>query len=222
MPRYPRIPTGRTWRDLPSSPPTTFVPAPVLADEVAEPETRRLNVWPFVAGGLAVILVGFIVGLLLPRDSAAEQDLGAPSTESLPDVIIPPAPDLPEQSSTTVPDMTPAPIVDEIFGIPSPPTGWQIVSNFTQASSDRVDQMIILSNGLTEIRVSAFAAATEPELPIGDGVTVRGEDGVMTQPVNGRFVVSWIEPGKITFAIDAPDDFGLTDALELAKSLEIK
>ena len=178
--------------------------------------------WPFVAGGLAVILVGFIVGLMLPRESAAEEDLGAPSTESLPEVIIPPAPDLSEQSSTTLPDLIPAPIVDEIFAIPTPPTGWQIVSNFTQASSDRVDQMIILTNGLTEIRVAAFAAAAEPGLPIGDDVTVRGEDGVMTQPVDGRFVLTWIEPGKITFSIDAPEDFGLADALELATSLEIK
>jgi hypothetical protein len=194
-----------------------------LEEVVLEPEPSRLNIWPFVAGGLAVILVGFIVGLTLPREGAAEdQSLGATPETTLPDVIIPPAPDLPEQSGSTTPSLIPAPVVDEIFAIPAPPVGWEVISNFTQASSDRVDQMIILTNGLTEIRVSAFAAASEPELPLGDDVTVRGQQGAVTRPVEGRFVVSWIEPGKITFSIDAPDEFGLPEVLSLAEALELK
>lgn len=224
MPRYQRIPTGRSWRDLPPSPPANFVPAPVLEDDAPRPEQRRLNIWPFVAGGVAVILLGFVVGLVLPRaGGSAEASLGEtePGT-TLPDVIVPPAPDLPGQSTTTMPNLIPAPAVDEIFIVPTPPAGWDIVSNFTQASSDRIDQMVILTDGLDEVRVSAFASASEPELPAGESVTVRGQDGVMLSAVDGRFVVTWVEPGKITFAIEAPDDFGLEEVLRLAESLEVK
>lgn len=226
MPRYQRIPTGRTWRDLPPSPPATFVPAPVFEDDEPTAEPRaRLNVWPFVLGGLLVVFLGFLVGLFLPREGIAdEQGLGVPDSQSgttLPDVIIPPAPELPDESEPTLPDMVPAPSVDKIFEIPTTPPGWEIVSDFTQSSSDRIDQMVVLSNGLEELRVSAFAAAAEPFLPNGEDVSVRKQDGVVVREVDGRFLLKWIEPGKVTFSIDAPEAFGLAAAISLAESLEI-
>ena len=224
MPRFQRIPTGRTWRDLPPSPPASFVPAPVFEELDAAPETGRLRLWPFVAGGVVVVILGFIVGLMLPNDATAgTEDLGAPETDTtLPDVIVPPPPDLSDRTTTTAPGHTPAPAVDEIFRIPSPPEGWQVLSNFTQASSDRIDQIAILSNGLNEIRVAAFASATEPSLHSGEDVSVRGQTGALIREVEGRYTVTWIEPGKITFSIDAPDSFGLDEALSLAESLEVR
>ena len=224
MSRPQRIPVGRSWRDLPPSPPSTFVPAPTVPDAPVVVERARVKVWPFVAGGLAVVALGFIVGLLLPRaDDSQDSSVETPGT-TLPEVIVPPAPtSIPsDRVPLTIPDLESAPVVDELFTVPRPPEGFRVASNITQSSSERVDQSVVVTDEVIEVEVSASASAAEPTLPIGESVTVRGQEGVITRGDEGRFVISWIEPGKISFEIDAPAEFGLDAALSLAESLEVR
>ncbi len=225
MSRPQRIPTGRTWRDLPPSPPSTFVPAPVIPDDPVAVQRPRVKVWPFVLGGVAVVVLGFIVGLMLPRSDGPEDSSLAPAATTLPDVIVPPAPTtLPPDSEAplTIPDLEAAPDVERLFEVPSPPDGFRKTDDLTQATSERIDQTVVLTDGVTEVSIWAWVSAAEPTLPIGEPITVRGQEGVVTRGEEGRYLLSWIEPGKVSFEIDAPEGFDVTEVLLLAESLEMR
>jgi hypothetical protein len=209
-----RIPTGRTWRDLPPSPPSSFVPAPSFAEPEVPPAARRPRILPFVFGGLLIVLVGFVVGLMLPSGLLSDEE--AVDTSSLPEVIIPPPPSFPEdQPQPTVPAS------ETLFSLPDPPAGFQVRSNVARSSPDRVEQRMILSDANDEVVIFGSSSADTLDLPNGERVTVRGVDGVLTGTAGAPFTVTWVEPGKILMSITAPDSFDVSRMLALADSLEI-
>lgn len=225
MPRFQRIPTGRSWRDLPPSPPTTFVPAPTLPDDPDVQQRSPVSPWPFLVGGVAIVALGFVVGVLIPGSSGPD-DAAAETTTTLPEVIVPPSPTstVPDgdSSPSSAPEPEPPPADDELFALSRVPDGYRIAHNGIVVASERIEQNVVLTNDVLEVQVSAVASAAEPALPAGEPITVRGQDGVMTGGEDGQFVITWIEPGKILFSIEAPDEFGVAAALLLAQALEVR
>lgn len=216
MTRGQKIPTGRSWRDLPPGPPSRFVPTPVAEPAPTTAVGHKTNPWPFVIGAVGIVAVGFLVGLGLPRDADAEP---TGTTLSLPDVIVPPAPTtLP--TNPLQPDLE-EPFVDELFTVPNPPAGFTVEFNYTQSSSDHVEQTAVLTDQTIHIKISAAVTAADPELPAGDPVQVRGQSGVVDATTEGRYALSWVEPGKILFTIDAPEAVPVEELVRLAESLEV-
>ncbi len=211
-----RIPTGRTWRDLPPTPPTSFVPAPVPPEVVETAPSRRPRLWPFVLGGMGIVLVGFVVGLALPSDGDGS---GPVDTSALPDLIVPPSPTFPEDGSST-PSSVPA--TDRLFSVPSPPPGYRETADLSRANPDRVEQQVVLADGSDEIVIFGLASADVPELDDGETIEVRGQPGVVTEGRGGEIVLSWIEPGNILISISAPQSFGIDQTVLLAESLEVR
>jgi hypothetical protein len=139
----------------------------------------------------------------------------------LPDVIVPPPPtSFPEQSLPET--IEPGPAIDEIFTLPEPPEGFRIAANVRQATPDRVDQDMVITDETIDVRIRAVASAVDPTVPQGEAISVRGQDGAVLRSEEGQFSLAWIEPGKVAFVIEAPESFGVEAAVELAESLEVR
>lgn len=164
------------------------------------------------------MLLGFVVGLVLPSDLLGAEEATV-DTSSLPDVIVPPAPTLPEEQGGAAPFLT-VPAAQTLFVLGQPPAGFRILSDVTRSSSDRVEQRMILGDGSTEVVLFGSASADILELPTGENVSVRGVDGILTESPDGDLALTWVEPGKILMSITADEAFGAAAMVDLAESLE--
>ncbi|MGF1665288.1 MAG: hypothetical protein ACFCVC_03340 [Acidimicrobiia bacterium] len=178
--------------------------------------SKRPKLWPFVLGGIGIVLVGFVVGLALPSDLADSRPV---DTFALPDLIVPPPPTFPEDDSSATPSV---PSTDRLFSVPSLPPGFSETADLSRANPDRVEQQVILEDGSDEIVIFGLASADVPELGEGESVEVRGQQGVVTEGAGGEIVLTWIEPGNILIAISAPPSFGIDQMVLLAESLEVR
>jgi hypothetical protein len=178
--------------------------------------SRRPRLWPFVLGGVGIVLAGFIVGLALPSDFDDSQPV---DTFALPDLIVPPSPTFPEDNPSVEPSV---PSTDRLFSVPTPPPGFTETADLSRANPDRVEQQVILENGSDQIVIFGLASADVPDLDEGEPLEVRGEQGVVTEGPTGDIVLSWVEPGNILIAISAPASFGIDQVVLLAESLEVR
>jgi hypothetical protein len=178
--------------------------------------TRRPRLWPFVLGGIGIVLVGFVVGLALPSDGDGS---GPVDTSALPDLIVPPSPTFPEDDFSTSPSV---PGVDRLFSVPTPPPGYRETADLSRANPDRVEQQVVLTDGTDEIVILGSASAEVPDLGAGEPLDVRGRPGVVSEGPGGEIVLSWIEPGNILISISAPRSFGIDQTVLLAESLEVR
>jgi hypothetical protein len=188
-----------------------------MPPEVAVTAPRsRPRLWPFVLGGIGIVLVGFVVGLILPSGLDDSQPV---DTSALPDLIVPPPPTFPEEAPGVAPSV---PNTDRIFSVPSPPPGYRETADLSRANPDRVEQQVVLEDGSDEIVIFGLASADAPDLGEGETVEVRGQQGVISEGTGGEIVLSWIEPGNILIAISAPESFGIDQMVLLAESLEVR
>lgn len=91
-PRPPQIETGRSWRDLPSQPPSTAPLRPEVSSPPADGAATRSWPWARIAVGALALAVGISVGVWAPWagfDSGSDRSLAA---DDLPETIVPDPP----------------------------------------------------------------------------------------------------------------------------------
>lgn len=183
------------------------------------PPIRRPRLWPFVLGGIGIVLVGFVVGLALPSDSDDSRPL---DTSSLPDLIVPPSPTFPEDDEDDSSASPSVPGTDRLFSVPTPPPGYRETADLSRANPDRVEQQVVFTDGTDEIVIFGSVSAEVPDLGDGEPLDVRGQPGVVREGPGGEIILSWIEPGNILISISAPQSFGIDQTVLLAESLEVR
>lgn len=192
------------------------MPEPVVT--AIAPTRHSPRILPFVVGGLAIVVVGFLVGLALPNAGADDEQ--PVDTSALPDVIVPPSISIPPATSEeSVPELT-IPVSEQLFNVTAPPPGYVETANISRSGPDRVEQQVVLRGDDDEILIFGYTAADLIELPSGDPVQVRGVDGVISEAPDGTLVLTWIEPGQILMTIHASPSFGEDGMTLLASLLE--
>jgi hypothetical protein len=220
--RDPRsIPTGRSWRDLPPTPPDRLRAVEVAPSAPPAEPSARPSVLPWVAAGAVVVFLGFIFGLITQSPLESEESLGAPDAESLstlPEEIVPPVPPELETPGTEQP---PVQETEPLFRVPVVPEGFRQTQNLAQRSAGAVTQVAVLEGEVGEVVIEAQASDSGFEDPEGEPVAVRGTQGAVEDVEEGGLELSWVEGGRVLFRIAAPEGYPLEDVLELAESLEV-
>lgn len=235
------IATGRSWRDLPPTPPREMRAAAPLqpAPDAEEPGWRIGRGW--IALGVVALLAGLLLGVWSPWETTdAEPEVGAAPTtvapdgiESLPDTIVPDVPD--DLFTQPEPDsgFDPFGLFDELppfDGFPGAqdelalirlgplPDGYRDIGSLLTRTNDEVRHQIRLlgPEGLATIWAEQDSAVTLPEE--GSVVDVGGVEGRLVE--GSTNTVTW-RLGDVLVTAHAPAEVGVDTLLAIAAAVEV-
>lgn len=231
----PHISTGRTWRDLPPSPPTEAPPPPAPLPTTPSRRPRR---WPWALGAAVLVAAGVLAGVLIPWPHERAADEVDAAVAALPAEIVPPPP----PATDPVPSPSPAPEdpLDELQrrleellpgsgdftfrfdGLVDPgsvPEGGRVVANSLTVGPAGTRQELVVRASDGDARIVA-ESGEEPALGAGEPIRVRGTEGRL-QADGTRLRLEWIEGDDVRMVVEVPLAWGEERLVELAEGLVI-
>ncbi len=242
------IATGRTWRDIPPSPPRQ-APARLLSP-VEPPSPHRDGRWRTAALiGVLALAIGVALGLWGPwqdagTDAAAAEPAPAtaappePSTALPEQIVPPPAPDSPTPGSLLPEDFfrfDGFPDLSELFGeefgrrsvVPEAldlielwglPEGYRIAGTSLQSSPGLTAEELSLSGPSGPVTVRAERSRAAT-LPDGQRHRVGDIGGVLV--AGDPMLFAWLAADDLLVTIAVPESAGLDLITDLVPSVEV-
>ena len=227
--RAERIETGRSWVDLPPSPPLVAKPTAMPTAQAPETASRSMP-WRRIGIGVLALVGGLAVGVWAPwtgLDQTGEPQGAAPlAADPLPDQIIPPTPRelLPNPPDESAPqdffDQFQNGLPDTLFEFDGLPDGYQTRSNVFSESQGEASQRARLIGPDGAVDVQAIRSSSVELGDEGDVVDVSGHQARLID--NGDSVsVSWLAGPDLLLTVEAPIDVGRSTLLDVAESVEV-
>ena len=237
------IATGRTWRDIPPSPPTEAPPRLLSPVEPPSPRRDGLRRWRSAALiGVLALAIGVALGISAPWQEAgpdASAAEPAPPAAALPEQIVPPpAPD-PQTPGSLLPDdfyrFDGFPDLSQLFGeefgrrsvVPETldlielrglPEGYRIAGTSFHSSPGLTAEELSLSGpaGPVTVRAERSSPATMPD---GRPHRVGDIGGVLV--AGDPTLFAWLAEDDLVVTIAVPESAGLDLVAALVPSVEV-